>query len=64
MVRKVGKAKPQGASRFETRAPDEVVMVDKVMGQNTYSLKPLIDGERSWLGGVVNKFHAERLVNV
>ena len=32
MVRKVGKAKPSGASRVESRVPDEVVMVDQVLG--------------------------------
>ena len=64
MVRKAGKAKPHGGTRFETRVPDEVVMVDKVLGDNTYSLKPLIEGEKSFLDGVVNRFHAERLVKV
>ena len=64
MVRKAGKAKPHGAGRFETRVPDEVVMVDKVLGANTYSLKPLIDGERSFLDGTINRFHGERLVKV
>ena len=64
MVRKAGKAKPQGASRFESWVPAEVVMVDKVLGANTYSLKSLIDGEKSFLDGVVNRFHAERLVRV
>ena len=64
MVRKAGNAKPHGAARFETRVPDEVVMIDKVLGTNTYSLKPLIEGEKSFLDGIVNRFHAERLVKV
>ena len=64
MVRKAGKAKPHGAARFEARVPDEVVMVDKALGANTYRLKPLIDGEKSFLDGAVNQYHAERLVKV
>ena len=39
-------------------------MVDKVLGSNTYSLKPLIDGEKSFLDGTINRFHGERLVKV
>ena len=60
MVRKAGKSKPHGSTRFEGRVPDEAVMVDKGLGANTYRLKPLIDGEKSFLDTVVHSFHGER----
>ena len=64
MVRKAGKTKPQGAKRFESRAPDEVLVIDKVMGDNTYALKSLLPGVRSSLDQMVNKVPAARIVKV
>ena len=64
MVRKAGKKKPQGAKRFESRALDEALVFDKVMGDNTYALKSLLLGVRSSLGQMVNKVPAARIVKV
>ena len=46
------------------RANDEVVVIEKKVGENTYELRPLIRGAKSFLDRSTNKFSAERLVTV
>ena len=41
-----------------------MVVADKVLGENTYALRPLIEGVKSFLDGTVNKFQDLRLVRV
>ena len=64
MVRKAGKSRPQGSRRFRMRANDEVVGIDKKVGENTYELRPLIRGTKSFLDRATNRYSAERLVKV